>query len=207
MRRFRTVAAALSACALLAACEDSTGSGGEAANEVRFSYSGDFDGSFDGSGDFPGISQRGEESFGVGVDLAPAFGDGVYGVLGSDQLGNGLADVFSITIDNLDEGTYNCTAAQVDSEDCPFFMTLAVDYDWDTGDDSGEFDLISGQLRIIEFSDDRIRGTFSATLAEIFDGAEIINVQGGTFDVDVRSFAQVIGSNAQRVPSASVFRN
>ncbi|HEX2201879.1 MAG TPA: hypothetical protein VHG91_01205 [Longimicrobium sp.] len=205
MRRFRTAAAALSACALLAACEDSTGS--DAANEVRFTYSGAFSGSYDADGDFPGRSRRGDESFSVGVDLEPLFGAGVYGVLGSEALGDGFADVFTITIDNLDEGNYSCGSVQIGNGDCPFDVQLALGYDWDTGFDDIEFELVAGQLRIAEIDGDRIRGTFSATMAEVFDG-DIITLQGGTFDVEVRSYSQVVGSTTtQRAPRATLFRD
>ena len=203
MRGFRNVAAALAACALLAACEDSTGSG--ARNEVRFNYSGDISGSFDARGEFPGQDQQDQEDFAVGVDLAPVFGQGTVGVLGSERVGAGLSDVFAISIYDVDEGTYSCTSNDVFNGDCPFDIEFTIGYDWDSGFDDEEYDLLFGQLRISERSGDRIRGTFSGTFFSTFDDDEVV-VQNGSFDVEIRSYNEVVGSGlGQRAPAASVF--
>ena len=195
MKKFRTAAAVLAACTLLAACNgDSTGSGSGRTSYLRFNASGDVDGSFDATGRYPGISRANDRSFAVAVDL-----DGESLTLAGSDAGSGTFPdaLFIYFFTDVDEGTYTCTEDDVGSLACPFDAELLLGYDWDNDEADEGWILRAGQVRVTDRTADRVRGTFTLDLSDNITGDTQVT---GSFDMEIRDFGS-IGFN--RRPAAS----
>jgi hypothetical protein len=195
MKKFRTAAAMLAACTLLAACNgDSTGSSGRT-SYLRFNASGDVDGSFDATGRYPGISRVNDRSFAVAVDV----GSEGLTLAGSEAGGGSFPDaLFIYFFTDVDEGTYSCTEDDVSSLECPFEVELLLGYDWDNDEADVGYTLRGGQVRVTERTSDRVRGTFTLDLSDnTIAGDTQVN---GSFDMEIRDFGDI---SFNRRPAAS----
>lgn len=189
MRRLRHATSALAACALLAACQDSTGAGPRDA--LRFTYEGAVDGAFEARGAFPGSALRDQRSFAVAVDLGGVVGEGTLSVIAWARHGGATsADVANVVVGDLGAGTYTCTAATVRAGVCPFRIAFALGVRGGGGADA-DFEHAASQLRLLERTESRIRGTFTGTFAT-GDGRQV-TVQDGTFDAGIVPFEEYVG--------------
>jgi hypothetical protein len=183
---------------VLAGCgDDTTGSSGEEAGELSFSYSGDVSGSFAASGRSVDPSIR-SPTPGTEIAIGTRSPDANAGVqvVGIDPEGSGsqgrTGDVVALSIPvTTGSATFRVSPTCLD-EDCPFVL-VALDTEITASvspTPSGTFWFMeTGTIRVTSASDERVRGTFSGT-AISFDLATgqdfgTMEIRNGSFDVPV----------------------
>lgn len=198
---------------VLAGCgDDTTGSSGEDAGELSFTYSGDVSGSFAASSRSvdPGIRPPAP-----GTELAigtrsPDANGGVQ-VVGIDPAGTGrqgtTGDVVALSIPvSSGSATFRVSPTCLD-EDCPFVL-VALDTEISANVSrvpTGTFWFMEeGTIRVTSASDERVRGTFSGTAIsfdlETGEDFGTMEIRNGAFDVPVYTVRDNFSGPGNRTP-------
>ena len=154
----------LASTTFLVACNDDDMTGGDGNN------------SFEAQVDGNAYSANGLNAY------ATVFSaDNSIAIYGTGTPGTDAYDLLFIALeDNLtgDVGTYELG---LDKQGHGTYTNSASDFTYSTVSSAA-----SGTLEVTERTDTRIKGTFSLTLVNATDDTDIIEVQNGSFDVEIR---------------------
>jgi len=177
------------AVALLAACNDSTGSTRTDPGSLSFTYTGARSGSYSVTGRYePRTSSFAKQPFAVGA-RSTQVGEEAAALLSYLPVTSSTGHMLLMGLPGVTgTGTFTFDSSACGDEPtvCPFALLL-----FDTNpdleeDDSQVFSFSSGTVNVTSSTGGHLRGTFSGT-AETFFGDSVITVTNGTFDVPVIS--------------------